>query len=504
MIAPPSEGLALRTISAVKDGLREQPSAVCLIQVVELIRDITVRPEEVSVQHLAGLIEKDLAMMTKVLSVANTLGYNPEGSEISTIAQAIQTVGFQQVRNLAVTLLLVQNAERETNTRECRDVSALAVAGGYCAECIMEQVQSADPGHAFVCTALRSYGRLLLASFLTEQYRQMRSLGGYTAPDSAWRKQFGLTPLELSFEVLGESGLPASILSTLHQFEMPSGPDHVKSPEVELVAACDFATKLSESIFLGGDSGDQFFVKANQMARDYGKCVKLPGKGVGDLMKAVSQKLKALRGLSGLAPFIDRIDFLSAPELRTSAPTSPPPSAVAAAPSGDRKPVMSVFLQGISTLGDMLEKGQSSAKDMLPVAARVLQKGMQLEECWVFLRRQAAGPLHPVYGTGPLFSGLGTAAFLDRAQRSIFSVCFERGEVVLIAQPDEAKIWPFIPHWLRPAAKDRSLLLVPVRNQGGTFAVLLGLTATERISELGGQVRLQLTVLTRLISSASI
>ncbi|HAM73393.1 MAG TPA: hypothetical protein DCM86_17305, partial [Verrucomicrobiales bacterium] len=120
-----SEPLGKKTINSLTEGLESGKSAA-VSQVIRLIQDITSKVDTISVDQLADLISRDLATMTKVLGVANTIGFNPTGSEITTVHQAIQTVGFEKIRNIAMALLLLDSAEQGAAGREKQQVAALA------------------------------------------------------------------------------------------------------------------------------------------------------------------------------------------------------------------------------------------------------------------------------------------------------------------------------------------------------------------------------------------
>ena len=107
--------------------------------------------------------------------------------------QAIHTVGFEKIRNLTVALLLLENAESSGSGNLAPSVAALALASGLMAQTMVEKTGTGDPDQAFVCTALRNYGRLLLANFIPDRYRQAQELAVKAGWDAACRQVFGLT-----------------------------------------------------------------------------------------------------------------------------------------------------------------------------------------------------------------------------------------------------------------------------------------------------------------------
>jgi HD-like signal output (HDOD) protein len=197
--------LAKSTISRVAAGLESGESAG-LAEIVELIQQLSGNAVETSVEELATLIGKDVVVTAKVITAANTLGYNPSGLEISTISQAIQVIGFNKIRQLALALLLIENAERTLNPHEKREIAALALCSGLMAEAVMQRHRTHEPEQAFICASLRNYGRLLMTTFMLEEYRQARQISTEgVSEDEAFRRVFGLTPLELGHHLLASA-----------------------------------------------------------------------------------------------------------------------------------------------------------------------------------------------------------------------------------------------------------------------------------------------------------
>lgn len=187
--------LAQQTIKRVADGL-EAGEAAGLSEIVELIQQLSGHALNTSVQELGSLIGKDLVVTAKVIAAANTMGYNPTGVEVSTITQAIHVIGFNKIRQLAVSLLLIENAERTLNPTEKREIAALALCSGLMAESVMEKYGSNNPEQAFICASLRNYGRILMTTFMIEEYRRARTIAMQegASEDEAFNQVFGLTP----------------------------------------------------------------------------------------------------------------------------------------------------------------------------------------------------------------------------------------------------------------------------------------------------------------------
>ena len=137
--------LARKTVRTIEAALLEEKSTA-ISEIVRIIQDLASKAFSISTSELSQLIGRDPTITEKVISAANTMGFNPTGPSISTITEAIHTTGFEKVRNLAISILLVQNASAAANSFEQRESASLAVCSGLLAQQLTEHGDdSIDP-----------------------------------------------------------------------------------------------------------------------------------------------------------------------------------------------------------------------------------------------------------------------------------------------------------------------------------------------------------------------
>lgn len=283
--------LAQKTIKHVTAKLESGESAG-LSEIVELIQKLSSNAYETSIQELSALIGKDVVVTAKVIAAANTIGYNPSGVEVSTISQAIHVIGFNKIRQLTVSLLLVESANRHLNPSEKREIAALALCSGLMAESVMTQRGTVAPDHAFICASLRSYGRLLMTSFMIEEYRKAKVMATTgMSEDAAFNRVFGLTPLELGYHLLASAHLPEPILKSLRAAPPGLIRNIAEKPELELLALADLSVRVCE-LALRSDVGAKEFEKQTAMlALRSGKNFGLDSEALIGLLQETGQQL---------------------------------------------------------------------------------------------------------------------------------------------------------------------------------------------------------------------
>ncbi|MFT3867934.1 MAG: HDOD domain-containing protein [Nibricoccus sp.] len=344
--------LAQQTIKRVSDGLESGESAG-LSEIVALIQQLSGPALDTSVQDLATMIGKDLVVTAKVIVAANTIGYNPTGVEVSTITQAIHVIGFNKIRQLAVSLLLIENAERTLNPTEKREIAALALCSGLMAESVMEKHGSTSPEHAFICASLRNYGRILMTTFMIEDYRRARILAmeSGASEDEAFNQVFGLTPLELGHHLLASAHLPEPILKSLQSLPPDAVRKASQNPNVELLVLADLSVQLCELALRPDINASEFEKKAHALSAKTGRAFGLDVEGLLGALSDTGQQLNAfsasfgLKALTGsLAPRlkarVDRKDPSGFLPLGRLTPTDAEPSALSTPPipTSDSRP----------------------------------------------------------------------------------------------------------------------------------------------------------------------
>ncbi len=499
----PRQSLARRTIARLVEGMDSGPSAA-ITQVIQLIQEITAKADTISVDQLSELVGRDLAAMTKVLSVANTIGFNPSGAEVSTVHQAIQTIGFDKVLNIAIALLLLESCESGAAGKEKQNVSALALASGTLAQAILEQRGGADPDQAFVCAALRSYGQLLLVNFLPEEFQRARDLQTDSKQiwDSCCRGVFGLSSLQTGLEMLSLSQVSKSLLNTLRPVSLDLVNSKIHSSADLLLIVGEFSTRFCEQVASGTGDLSQMKKQALQLAGQYGVGLALDEAALDEIFERTERKLSSFGKAHGLKGFssslIKRLvsgGTKSASHGSRDAPTS---CGAAASLSGtEGRGLQRMILQ----LG--LESGgpRPSLQDALAPVLEMLHEELNLAQSVVFLRDEILPTWSARVGRGTLFTSIRSQPLLSTESKNIFTICLVRGEDVLIQSPNEPSIRKYVPEWLLRPAKDHPLLLLSLKDSTGTFGVICGLAASERSLGLTSQFAAPLKELRTALAS---
>lgn len=132
---------------------------------------------------LAGEILKDVALTHKLLRLVNTAHYSQAGGgSISTVSRAVQLMGFAGVRNLALSLVLVEHMNDKLHAQQIRQEFLRALMAGTLAEELCPGGMAHTPGahgvieEAFLGAMFQNLGRLLAEFYFPEEAEQVRRL----------------------------------------------------------------------------------------------------------------------------------------------------------------------------------------------------------------------------------------------------------------------------------------------------------------------------------------
>ncbi len=182
--------------------------------------------EDASLASLSDEILKDVALTHKLLRLVNTahFGQASRGS-VSTVSRAVSLIGFAGVRNLALSIVLLEHMRDKAHAGRLKDeflrsLMAAMVSGALCPQPRVSE-------EAFLVGLLQTLGRLLTAFYFPEEAEQIREVcppasASHTLADEdrAARSVLGASYEELGLGVARAWGLPDTIQQAMRRPEV--------------------------------------------------------------------------------------------------------------------------------------------------------------------------------------------------------------------------------------------------------------------------------------------
>lgn len=128
-----------------------------------------------SMQALCDEVLQDVALTQKLLRVVNTAHYRRAGTDpIATVSRAVALIGVGGVRNMALSLMLLDHMQDKAHAQQLKVEFLRTVMAGTLASELSRNSKEAED--AYLGALFRNLGRLLVSYYLPDDAEQIRKL----------------------------------------------------------------------------------------------------------------------------------------------------------------------------------------------------------------------------------------------------------------------------------------------------------------------------------------
>ncbi|BFN12297.1 HDOD domain-containing protein [Marinobacter nauticus] len=122
-----------------------------------------------TVNELANVILNDAQLTSQVLRLSNTVFYNQTRTQVSTVSRAITLIGFDAVKSMAISSLIVDSLLKRNDRPHLLRCLARAIHAAVQARCLMPKCTEHALEEVFIGALLMNIGELAFWSCETEQ-----------------------------------------------------------------------------------------------------------------------------------------------------------------------------------------------------------------------------------------------------------------------------------------------------------------------------------------------
>ncbi|MDP1935895.1 MAG: HDOD domain-containing protein [Hylemonella sp.] len=223
--ADPDAGSSHATLEFLLRRMRHKTDFPALSSSIVRIQRVASSDTE-SIKHLSDEIMTDVALTNKLLRMVNTAHFTSVAGEgIATVSRAVALVGFAGIRNMALSVVLLEHMHDKAHASVLKEEFLRALMAGTLADGLTNTAR--DGEEAFLGAMFQNLGRLLTECYLPEEAVQIRQALGAdaTSPsagvarEAAAKRVLGLGLDELGSGVAKAWGLPDSLQRVLRQPE---------------------------------------------------------------------------------------------------------------------------------------------------------------------------------------------------------------------------------------------------------------------------------------------
>jgi len=468
--------------------------------------------ENENLASLSSEILKDVALTNKLLRLVNTAHYSSAGGSISTISRAVALVGFNGVRNMAMSLVLLEHMHDKAHANQLKEEFLRALMAGMVAGELGMMVR--DSEEAFIGAMFQNLGRLLTEYYFPEEARQVRGIvagsdaaAALSRPtDALAEESASVSVLGLSFEALGLGvakswGLPATLQGCMRK---PRGEPPNREPQdgTERLRWLTFAANQVTDTLLRSEP-EQAKAQVAELAKRYARTLgvsparieaaaAVARERLADMAKAMNLHVAAQSPARRLlvAPTAqggtaDQATLVQAPDSlvpHTLQATVKVPQLASRTALENASEVLAAGIQDITN--SMVENFKLN--DVLRMILETMFRALGFRRIVFCLRDPKQDALTGRFGLGDNAQAVAATFKVPlKAGGDLFAAVCIKGADTLITDATVANIAARLPVWYKQSVNAPAFLLLPMQMKGATFALIYADKAEPGGIELG-------------------
>jgi serine/threonine protein kinase len=449
--------------------------------------------ETESVNSVTNEILKDVALTNKLLRMVNSAHFAHRGS-INTVSRAVNLVGFNGIRNMALSLVLLEHMQDKAHAgllkeEFLRSLMAGSIGGELCPS-------AAEGEEAFIGSMFQNLGRLLVQFYFPEEASQVRNLV-HSKREPLSEAAASVIVLGLTFEDLGLGiakawGLPQSMQRCMRKpvgAVPPKAPSeagermrwialasneiadvllHVDPKEVDSHVAA-VTRKYCHALGVSSKDFQAATVSAREKLIEMAVAMEIhvkPGSAAANLLKIPDQPdSKPMAGHSTMSEA-----GLSAFELHATQTVATDASGQVQQKDPHVTETLTAGIQDITNA--MVEDFKLS--DVLRMILETMFRAMEFDHI-IFCMRDAKSECM----TGRFGLGGGVEPYvktfkspLKAAVPDLFAVVCNKGTDTMISDATESRIAQRLPPWFATGLNAPTFLLLPLVIKGAPFGLI--------------------------------
>lgn len=447
----------------------------------------SVASDNQSTRQLTQVILRDASLTTKLLQVVNSAIYGQYRGRIRTVSKAVLILGFEVVRNTAMSLMMLEFSRGRGQEKALQDELIGAFFAGVLSKPLAHRLGLPNSEEAVICTMFQSLGRLLVIFFLYEESRQIRLLMDGGAPEAQAAEQvLGISYRELGVGIARHWNFPDRLIEGMQSLAARD----IAPPASEvdrLKLAANLANDLYATALHANESDKQAALLA--LSKRYGAAIKLDPK---ELLATIEHGLKEIteRATTFNLP-VAHSPMLSSIRVWTGGYAEDTETTQADA-GGSDDPLM----QDVDAL-DALEKSEATAanpqqvlsagirdvtetltsdfalNDVLQMVLETMYRGMGFTRTMIFVRDARQNVMRARFGFGnDIERIIPKCCFPLAFAPDVFHVALDKGVDIAIENTKAPNIVARIPDWHRQVIQATSFLLLPVMLKSNAIGLL--------------------------------
>ncbi len=467
------------TLDFLLRRMRSKSDFPALSSIITEINKI-VASESDSANKLARVILQDFALTNKLLRLVNTVSYGQFGGNISTISKAVVIMGFETVRNIAMSLIMLEFLQNKSLAHQLRDEVIGAFFAGVVATQLAVGRNIRDAEELMICAMFQNLGRMLVTYYFFEESQEIIRLTEQgMAEDQAAIKVLGLTCNEIGMGVAKIWSFPKRLLDGMEK--LPHG-GPVNSPRSEpehMKAAVNMANELC--VIAASTATQEKSIALNKLRLRYQSALDISERRLNEVLEngleELSRRAMTLEISTARSPLVHKVRQWSglpvgqhadankeraATDMRDGHDIESPPHAGVEeeAPTDlDAETIMGAGIQDVTN--SLVE--DFNLNDVLLMVLETIFRGPGFKRAIICIRDNKLNAMVARMGLGERVDEvIPRFRFNLTFAADVFHLAIEKGADIVIEDLRVGSIADKIPAWYRELLDAQSFILLPV------------------------------------------
>lgn len=477
------------TLEFLLRRMRSKSDFPALSGIISEINKI-VSSESESAGKLAQTILQDFALTNKLLKLVNTVSYGQFGGNINTISKAVVILGFETVRNIAMTLILLEFLQNKAQALEMKDEVIGSFFAGIIAAKLSPGTRVGDAEESMICAMFHNLGRMLAKFYFFEESQEVARLMDDQGLDEerAAIKVLGLSYNDLGVGVAKSWNFPGRLVAGMQKL---SG-DKIRKPHSDTEQLCVTVNMANELCAISAvtDPRDKDNALRKLSVRYAGAAQvseKIFSKALENSLLELSQRSGVLGINTKQSPLLKRVrqwnghaeplpqaqqpatDVMSGVTTLDSATDTDRAGKGEAVVPPSAEAILSAGIQDVTNT--LVEDYQLN--DVLRMVLETIYRSLGFRHVLIMIRDNKQNQMVARFGFGE-----DVAALIPRCRFSltfepdVFHLAAEKGLDIVIEDVRADNIASKIPAWFHAAVNSQCFLLLPVMVNKKTIGLI--------------------------------
>lgn len=469
------------TLEVLLRQMRSKEDFPALSNTISEINKIS-SSETSSSNSLAKAILQDFSLTNKLLKLVNTVSYGQFGGKINTISKAVVILGFDTIRNVAMTLILIEFMQNKSQAGQLKDEVMASFFAGLVARQLSASNQMHNQEEAMICGIFHHLGKLLVTFYFFEEYETITELIEQGIPEGkAAYDVLGISYNDLGTGIAKSWNFPSRLIAGMQSMQgrkIKASSNELDQLNVTVNLANELTSLVAKTTEENRDEAVQ------QLVKRYENAVKLDAKQLTQVLEKGLEEMNLRASilsintshselLKQVSQWTGKVTLSSEGEVD---PALPEESADAdgSEVKDEIEPHASeeILQAGIQDVTNTLVSDHE-LNDILHMVVETMYRGMQFNRVLMLFRDNKSNAMRAGFGLGKdVEKMLPTFGFSLKFEADVFHLAIEKGVDIVIEDIASDKIASKIPDWYHKVSDAKSFLLLPVMVNNKAVACL--------------------------------